>query len=54
VYLFSLDVLYDVLLPQFSNWIKESPLWCRICSKLILSVPDNQLGAVLEPLIKKP
>lgn len=48
-----LGVLYHVLLPKISQWVIESPLWCRICSRLILSVPDSLLENCLEPLLVK-
>ncbi|XP_057311608.1 telomere length regulation protein TEL2 homolog isoform X2 [Hydractinia symbiolongicarpus] len=46
-------ILYHVLLPKISQWVTESPLWCRICSRLLLSVPDSLLENCLEPLLVK-
>lgn len=47
-----LDKLYEKLLPMFSKWVKETPLWRRICSKMILTVHDNALESVIIPLLK--
>lgn len=47
------EIAYDVLLPKFKVWIKESPLWRRICSKFLVTVADSHLEAVLEPLLKR-
>ncbi|XP_066924697.1 telomere length regulation protein TEL2 homolog isoform X1 [Clytia hemisphaerica] len=47
------DLLFDELLPEFVDLSKKSPLWRRICSKLVTSVHENQLEAVLQPIIKR-
>lgn len=49
---FLLDIVFGKLVAAFVVWMKESPLWCRICSKLIISVPDNQIEYVIVGLTK--
>lgn len=42
-----------VLLPSFEQWTMTSPLWCRICQKLIAEIPDHVIEPVLENLLKE-
>jgi len=46
-------VFYEEVLPPITTWVNQSPLLCRICSKLFLSLNDNQLEYALEPLLMK-
>lgn len=45
-------IVYNDLIPHITDWVKETPLWCRICSKLFLSVPDSSLDSCIEQMIK--
>ena len=47
------EVLFEVLVPHLLKWTTETPLWCRICSNVFLSVPDTSLEPTIEQLLKK-
>ena len=49
----SVDVFLDVLLPQFKKWCYTSPLWSKICSEILVEVPESALEPVLEALLQK-
>ncbi|KAK3729207.1 hypothetical protein QZH41_002774 [Actinostola sp. cb2023] len=42
-----------VLLPQFERWTSTSPLWSRICQKLVTGISDHELEPVVENLLRE-
>lgn len=49
----SVDVFLDVLLPQFKTWCYTSPLWSKLCSEILVEVPESALEPILEALLQK-
>lgn len=43
---------FAILLPALEKWLTTSPLWNRICGRLITGVPDNTMEHVAEGLLK--
>lgn len=43
---------FAVLLPALEKWLVTSPLWNRICARLITGVPDSTMEHVAEGLLK--
>ena len=43
---------FAVLLPALEKWLATSPLWNRICARLITGVPDGTMEHVTEGLLK--
>lgn len=43
---------FAVLLPALEKWLLTSPLWNRICARLITGVPDSTMEHVAEGLLK--
>lgn len=44
--------MFTILLPALENWLKKSPLWNRICARLITGIPDSSMEHVSEGLLK--
>ena len=43
---------FAILLPALEKWLATSPLWNRICARLISGVPDNTMEHVAEGMLK--
>ncbi|KAJ7390981.1 TEL2, telomere maintenance protein 2 [Desmophyllum pertusum] len=43
---------FAVVLPALEKWLTTSPLWNRICARLITGVPDGTMEHVAEGLLK--
>ncbi|XP_020625215.1 telomere length regulation protein TEL2 homolog [Orbicella faveolata] len=43
---------FAILLPALERWLATSPLWNRICARLITGVPDGTMEHVTEGLLK--
>lgn len=43
---------FAILLPALEKWLATSPLWNRICARLITGVPDGTMEHVAEGLLK--
>ena len=43
---------FAILLPALEKWLVTSPLWNRICARLITGVPDSTMEHVAEGLLK--
>ena len=43
---------FAILLPALERWLETSPLWNRICGRLITNVPDNTMEHVAEGLLR--
>lgn len=43
---------FSVLLPALEMWLGKSPLWSRICERLITGVPDNTMEHVAEGILQ--
>lgn len=43
---------FAILLPALEKWLATSPLWNRICARLITGVPDNTMEHVAEGMLK--
>lgn len=46
------DKTFSILLPELEKWLATSPLWNRICARLITGVPDSTMEHVTEGLLK--
>ena len=44
--------IFSVLLPSFEKWINTTPLWSRICSRVVTRIPDSGLESAMEQLLK--
>ena len=43
---------FAILLPALEKWLGKSPLWNRICARLITGIPDGTTEHVVEGLLK--
>ena len=43
---------FAILLPALEKWLATSPLWNRMCARLITGVPDGTMEHVTEGLLK--
>ena len=43
---------FSILLPALEKWLGKSPLWSRICERLITGVPDNTMEHVAEGILQ--
>lgn len=43
---------FSILLPALEKWLATSPLWNRICGRLISGVPDNTMEYVAEGILR--
>ena len=46
------ETTFAILLPALEKWLQTSPLWNRICARLITGVPDHTMEHVAEGLLK--
>ena len=44
--------IFSVLIPAFEKWVNMSPLWKRICSRVVTGIPENGLESTIEQLLK--
>lgn len=44
--------MFAILLPALEKWLKKSPLWNRICARLVTGIPDGCMEHVTEGLLK--
>ena len=46
------EKMFAILLPALEKWLATSPLWNRICARLITGIPDGTMEHVAEGLLK--